>query len=51
MVIDDAKAAYDMLTANGIKADEVEGHQWGTFTGFSDPDGNKWALQPMPNWG
>ena len=23
---------------------------WGSFVYFSDPDGNTWALQQLPDW-
>lgn len=50
VVVDDAKAAYDMLKENGVDASEIETLPWGTFTHFSDPDGNSWAVQQMPVW-
>jgi predicted enzyme related to lactoylglutathione lyase len=49
MVIKDAQAAYDELTASGIEATKPETMPWGTFVYFSDPDGNTWALQAIPN--
>jgi catechol 2,3-dioxygenase-like lactoylglutathione lyase family enzyme len=48
MVVADAKAAYDELTSRGVEATEPESMPWGTFVYFSDPDGNKWALQQLP---
>jgi catechol 2,3-dioxygenase-like lactoylglutathione lyase family enzyme len=50
MVIDDAQAAYDLLTSNGVDADPPVDQGWGIFVFFRDPDGNKWALQQMPDW-
>ena len=50
MVIADAQAAYDLLTGNGVDADAPVDEGWGTFVYFRDPDGNKWALQQMPDW-
>ena len=50
VVVDDAKAAYEELKKNGVDASEIETLPWGTFTGFTDPDGNSWAVQQMPVW-
>lgn len=51
VVVDDAQAAYDELKKNGVEASEIQAMPWGTFTFFSDPDGNTWAVQQMPVWG
>ena len=48
MVVDDAEAAREHLVARGVDASEVQTLQWGSFTGFADPDGNTWALQQLP---
>lgn len=48
VVVEDARKVYDMLIANGVEASEVQELPWGTFTFFSDPDGNAWAVQQMP---
>ena len=50
IVIDDADAARAELLANGVDASEVDELAWGRFVGFSDPDGNRWALQELPDW-
>jgi predicted enzyme related to lactoylglutathione lyase len=47
VVIADAEAAREQLLANGVEASEVEEHPWGRFVYFSDPDGNRWALQQI----
>ena len=31
----------------GVDASEVEHLDWGSFTHFSDPDGNTWAVQQL----
>lgn len=49
VVVDSAQAAHDELVANGIEASPVETLAWGIFTGFSDPDGNTWAIQELPD--
>jgi predicted enzyme related to lactoylglutathione lyase len=48
VVVDDADAARAFLVANGVDAPEVEELAWGRFTGFTDPDGNQWAVQQLP---
>jgi predicted enzyme related to lactoylglutathione lyase len=50
VVVDDAQAVYEMLKEKGVDAPAVETMPWGTFTYFSDPDGNKWAVQQMPQY-
>ncbi len=47
MVVDDAKAAHDELLKRGVEVSDVETMPWGIFVYFSDPDGNKWALQQI----
>lgn len=51
VVVDDAKAVQEELRKNGVDAADIQEMSWGTFTFFSDPDGNTWAVQQMPNWG
>ena len=48
VVVDDADAAREFLLERGIDAGEVQDLPWGRFTGFSDPDGNTWAVQQLP---
>jgi catechol 2,3-dioxygenase-like lactoylglutathione lyase family enzyme len=50
MVVADADAARAGLVARGVEASEVDDQPWGRFVYFSDPDGNKWALQQLPEW-
>ena len=47
VVIADADAAREHLLANGVEATEVDEQPWGRFVHFSDPDGNRWALQQI----
>ena len=46
-VIADARAARAELIEHGVKVSDVEEYPWGTFVYFSDPDGNRWALQQI----
>ncbi|HEX6151838.1 VOC family protein [Nocardioides sp.] len=50
MVVADADAARADLVARGVEASDVDEQPWGRFVYFSDPDGNKWALQQLPDW-
>lgn len=43
--VDDVEAARATLAERGIEMSEVADFPWGSFTYFSDPDGNRWALQ------
>ena len=44
----DAEAARRELLERGVRATEVETLAWGSFTSFTDPDGNMWTLQELP---
>ena len=48
MVLAHARAARGGLMSRGADASEVEDLPWGAFTYFSDPDGNTWAIQQIP---
>lgn len=50
MVIADADAALADLRSRGVDASGVQDLEWGRFVGFADPDGNRWALQQLPDW-
>jgi catechol 2,3-dioxygenase-like lactoylglutathione lyase family enzyme len=50
MVVADADAARADLLDRGVEASDVDDQAWGRFVYFSDPDGNKWALQQLPQW-
>jgi catechol 2,3-dioxygenase-like lactoylglutathione lyase family enzyme len=50
MVVGDADAARSELLANGVDVSEVDEQPWGRFVYFSDPDGNGWSLQQLPEW-
>ena len=47
VVVPDADAAREHLLTNGVEATEVDDQPWGRFVFFSDPDGNRWALQQL----
>ena len=50
MVVADADAMRADLAERGIEVSEVDEQPWGRFVYFADPDGNRWALQQLPNW-
>ena len=37
--------------SRGVAASEIDVQPWGSFVTFSDPDGNTWALQELPQRG
>jgi predicted enzyme related to lactoylglutathione lyase len=50
LVVSDAKAARQELVDRGVEASEImqfSPDDGGTFFGFSDPDGNTWAVQEL----
>ena len=49
-VVKNAAAARDSLLSVGVDASPVDDQQWGAFVYFSDPDGNQWSLQQLPEW-
>jgi catechol 2,3-dioxygenase-like lactoylglutathione lyase family enzyme len=48
MVIEDAEAMKDALRGPGVQTSDVQVMDWGSFVFFSDPDGNTWSLQQLP---
>ena len=47
VVVESAQAARDELVSRGVEATEVQEFPWGRVTYFSDPDGNRWAVQEI----
>jgi predicted enzyme related to lactoylglutathione lyase len=48
MVVADIEAARSELVDRGAEVSEVQEFPWGKFVFFSDPDGNEWAVQQIP---
>jgi catechol 2,3-dioxygenase-like lactoylglutathione lyase family enzyme len=48
LVVEDVAAIREELVRRGVDASEVQVMPWGSFTFFSDPDGNTWAIQQLP---
>jgi len=49
-VVGDASAVREDLLGRGIEVSEVAELDWGSFVYFTDPDGNAWSLQQLPDW-
>ncbi len=50
LVVSDAHAARDELTARGVECSEItsfDERDGSTFFGFTDPDGNSWSVQQI----
>ena len=48
MVVADIRAAHAELSERGVGVSDVQEFPWGSFVFFSDPDGNRWAVQQLP---
>lgn len=48
LVVADIEAAHAELAGRGVEVSDVEVFPWGSFVTFSDPDGNRWAVQQLP---
>ncbi len=48
MVVPDIQAAHAELAERGVEVSDVQEFPWGSFVFFSDPDGNRWAVQQLP---
>ena len=50
VVVGSADEALADLTGRGVDATGVDEQPWGRFVTFTDPDGNRWTLQELPDW-
>ena len=48
LVVADADKARDWLVEHDVDVSEVSEFPWGRFVWFADPDGNRWAVQQLP---
>jgi catechol 2,3-dioxygenase-like lactoylglutathione lyase family enzyme len=48
LVVSDIKAARAELAERGVDVSDVQDFPWGSFVFFSDPDGNGWSVQQLP---
>jgi len=51
LVVSDIHAARAELVERGVEVSELQTFDWGSFVFFSDPDGNGWAVQQLPERG
>jgi catechol 2,3-dioxygenase-like lactoylglutathione lyase family enzyme len=49
LVVADIQAARAELADRGVEVSDVQEFPWGSFVFFSDPDGNGWAVQQIPD--
>ena len=49
VVVEDIEAAHAALTERGVEVSDVQDFPWGRFVFFSDPDGNAWSVQQIPD--
>jgi catechol 2,3-dioxygenase-like lactoylglutathione lyase family enzyme len=50
VVVSDIRQAQAELAGRGVDVSEVDVQPWGSFVSFSDPDGNRWAVQQLPDY-
>jgi catechol 2,3-dioxygenase-like lactoylglutathione lyase family enzyme len=48
LVVADVVQARAELEGRGVDVSEVQDYPWGKFVFFTDPDGNGWAVQQIP---
>lgn len=51
LVVEDIEEASERLSSQGVEVSEIQDFPWGRFVFFSDPDGNGWAVQQIPDYG
>jgi predicted enzyme related to lactoylglutathione lyase len=49
LVVSDIQAARAELADRGVEVSDVQEFPWGSFVFFSDPDGNGWSVQQIPD--
>jgi catechol 2,3-dioxygenase-like lactoylglutathione lyase family enzyme len=50
VVIPDADAVLADLREKGVETEGVDEQAWGRFVTLTDPDGNRWTLQELPDY-
>ena len=51
LVVADIEVAKADLAGRGVAVGAIQDFPWGRFVFFSDPDGNRWAVQEIPRLG
>jgi len=49
-VVASADEALADLRGRGVETSDIDEQPWGRFIFFSDPDGNKWSVQQLPDY-
>jgi len=49
VVVEEIEAARAALVERGVAVSDVQDFPWGRFVFFSDPDGNAWSVQQIPD--
>jgi predicted enzyme related to lactoylglutathione lyase len=50
LVVDDIEQAHAELKSRGVDVSDVQSFPWGEFVFFADADGNRWAVQQIPDY-
>ncbi len=50
VVVKDIHTARQYLIDAGLDIGEVDVQAWGSFVYFTDPDGNSWSVQELPDY-
>jgi predicted enzyme related to lactoylglutathione lyase len=50
LVVASADEARVQLLERGVEVGDVEDFPWGRFVFFTDPDGNRWSVQELPDY-
>lgn len=50
VVVSSADEALADLRARGVECSDIAELDWGRFVYFSDPDGNTWSVQELPDY-
>jgi catechol 2,3-dioxygenase-like lactoylglutathione lyase family enzyme len=50
VVVNDIQQARAELAERGVDVSDVDVQPWGSFVFFQDPDGNRWAVQQLPDY-
>jgi predicted enzyme related to lactoylglutathione lyase len=51
LVVEEIEPAREELAGRGVEVSEIQDFPWGRFVFFSDPDGNRWSVQQLPDYG
>ena len=49
VVVEEIEAARAALVERSVEVSDVQDFPWGRFVFFSDPDGNAWSVQQIPD--